>query len=174
MLDHLPQEVVIAIATIVSLFALSLLCLCWILHSSAKNKNDGDARGGRGHQHQPADDDRCGCCLAGMIRRCCCCCGFCGFRNGLKRNSSTSLREFDSLNELVFEIDGHETARLTTSNGETRNVAAARSAFSPEEVSLDTLFPDLLQGHKVASPAATHRDHGNQQVVATELEEPLL
>lgn len=85
------------------------------------------------------------------MRRCCCCC--CG-------GSEEPVREFDTLEDLLLEVDEHETARV---EGEDL------------EASLDTIFPNLLENaDKKKNNKPEESIQAQPQEQSDALEEPLL
>jgi len=89
----------------------------------------------------------------GAFRRqcswCCCRCWWCC----CKAKRTDSQRDFDSLNELLFEVDENETAILNISavtvdadvdGAHGGGGAAAEPAM--REISIDAFFPDILAG----------------------------
>jgi hypothetical protein len=160
MIHDLPVEIAILIVVIVSVFGIAMVCLCCILGGASPQRSS----------------------------RCSYCC--CARSNRRRPSDATRIRQFDSLHELLSDIDGDETARVVLavhhddvqdeSDGQENPTEAAVASSRETEnhivldVSLDTFFPDLLQGPKddmVRMPRNEVSDDDSRQ---RQLEEPLL
>lgn len=163
----------IAIAVIVSVFGIGLLCMCCLLQASTSGGTSVADR------HEPDDEaassNSCGCFAS--IRRCCCWC------KSDRASRSADRRQFSSLHALLYEIDEDETARIVLAAPGRHDIQEHHDANDDDhrqaptttsnviDISMDLLFPDILSFPKdsdARQPQNTSTGSG------TGLDEPLL
>ena len=132
--------------------------------------------------------------LVGLAYCCCCCCCYCCCRRNESRTTTPALlggnaqrgcgrcrcwqkrpasetRDFATLNDLLLEVDEHETGWLTVisvtptpGRGQEQQVTAA-NADAATPVSVDSFFVDILSGERKRESLPT--SSGRQELQET-------
>jgi hypothetical protein len=176
MLHHLPREVVITIAAIVSFFGICLLCMCGLLRASSSSITLAD-RQETDDDEEAASSKACGCCAS--MRRCCCC----SCCKSDRASRIASRRQFSSIHALLYEIDEDETARVVVAASPYREAdrrhedehddhrQASTTTDHFIDVSMDLMFPDILY---VPKYSADQHPQNTSARSGSSLDEPLL
>jgi len=91
--------------------------------------------------------------MMGACSHCWCC-----------KTKGANHRDFDSLNELLFEVEEGETGILNLSDGSDNEDGGGETK---REISFDAFFPDILKG-------TINNNEANDDAASRGLHEPLL